>query len=136
MIGKALFSLVLFFTVTTAPALAVGPEGVWLRASGTSKIKIFKCGSAYCGDLVWLKSPLKDIHNPDKAKRTRPLLGSRTVLGMKEDGKNAWKGKVYNAEDGKTYTGKMKLIDQNRLSLKGCVLGGLFCKGEEWARSK
>ena len=49
---------------------------------------------------------------------------------------NQWKGKVYNAEDGKTYTGFIQLTSANKLKLEGCVMGGLICKGETWTRSK
>ncbi|GGE82731.1 DUF2147 domain-containing protein [Stappia taiwanensis] len=119
----------------TLPAQAADARGEWARPSGSSRIKIASCGGALCGTLVWLKSPRKDVKNPDPAKRSRPLVGSRTVLGMKPSGKaGQWKGKVYNAEDGKTYTGFMTMDGNNKLKLEGCVLGGLICKGETWSR--
>lgn len=117
------------------PAQAADARGEWARPSGSSRIKIASCGGALCGTLVWLKSPRKDVKNPDPAKRSRALVGSRTVLGMKPSGKaGQWKGKVYNAEDGKTYTGYMTMDGNNKLKLEGCVLGGLICKGETWSR--
>lgn len=117
------------------PALAGDVTGVWQRPSGTSRIEIAPCGSALCGTLVWLKTPRADTQNPDPAKRARSLLGTRTVMGMKPAGDTGvWTGKVYNAEDGKTYSGRMTLEGPNRLSLKGCVLGGLICRGETWSR--
>lgn len=119
-----------------APAVAADATGVWARPSGSSRIQIAPCGKALCGKLVWLKNPRNDDKNPDPAKRSRPLLGVQTVMGMVADGANSWKGKVYNAEDGKTYTGVMKLLSANELSLKGCVLGGMICKGETWKRFK
>ncbi|MDJ0932224.1 DUF2147 domain-containing protein [Breoghania sp.] len=88
-----------------------------------------------CGKLVWLRDKgKKGVHNPDAAKRSRPLLGVLTIYGMKPKGDDAWRGKVYNAEDGKTYTGKMELVTNTKLKLSGCVLGGLICKGETWRR--
>jgi uncharacterized protein (DUF2147 family) len=117
------------------PVLAADATGVWQRPSGTSRIEIAPCGSALCGTLVWLKAPRNDTQNPDPAKRSRPLLGTRTVTGMTPTGSaSVWKGKVYNAEDGKTYSGRMTLEGANKLSLKGCVLGGLICRGETWSR--
>jgi uncharacterized protein (DUF2147 family) len=119
------------------PTLAADATGVWQRPSGTSRIEITPCGSALCGTLVWLKTPRADTRNPDPAKRSRSLLGTRTVIGMKPTGSaGVWKGKVYNAEDGKTYSGRMTLEGANKLSLKGCVLGGLICRGETWNRVK
>ncbi|AXS40296.1 DUF2147 domain-containing protein [Breoghania sp. L-A4] len=120
--------------VTTQPAAAADAKGVWARPSGTSRIQISSCGKALCGKLVWLKNPRKDDKNPDKSKRDRPLLGVQTVINMVPSGDDSWKGKVYNAEDGKTYKGVMELTAPNKLKLEGCVLGGLICKGETWNR--
>jgi hypothetical protein len=37
-----------------------------------------------------------------------------------------WKGQVYNAEDGKTYSGSITLVNATTLNLQGCALGGLI----------
>ncbi|WP_247653708.1 DUF2147 domain-containing protein [Labrenzia sp. PHM005] len=122
---------------TAAPSLAADAKGDWARPNGASKIRISSCGSALCGKLIWLREPRKDTENPDASKRSRPLLGVRIVQSMKPTGKDGqWKGKVYNAEDGKTYTGFIKLNGNNKLKLEGCVMGGLICKGETWSRVK
>jgi uncharacterized protein (DUF2147 family) len=47
----------------------------------------------------------------------------------------SWEGDVYNAEDGKTYSGSFTLTGANTAQLKGCVLGGLICKAQTWTRS-
>lgn len=123
-------------TLVATPALAGDPTGVWMRASGSSKIRIDKCGAALCGTVVWEQSPRKDIYNPDASKRDRPVTGLRILLGMKPSGTpDQWKGEVYNAEDGKTYTGYITLEGANSLKLQGCVLGGLICKSDSWSRS-
>ncbi len=120
-----------------AAATAADASGTWVRPSGSSRIEIAPCGNALCGTLVWLKDPRNDVNNPDPAKREKPLLGTQIVLGMTPSGKaNSWKGKVYNAEDGKTYKGYITLEGSDKMTLEGCVLGGLFCKGETWTRVK
>ncbi len=102
----------------TTSALAADATGIWMRANGSAKIKISKCGGDLCGNIVWLKEPRKDTENPDPKLRDRSLIGSKTILGMKSSGTNSWKGKVYNAEDGKTYSGKMELVSANKLKLE------------------
>jgi uncharacterized protein (DUF2147 family) len=58
------------------------------------------------------------------------------VFGMKPSSTaNKWSGQVYNAEDGKTYSGSITLQDARTLKLEGCVLGGLFCKAQTWTRA-
>lgn len=118
-------------------ALAADAKGEWIRPSGASKIKIVPCGNALCGSLSWLREPRNDSKNPDPAKRSRPLLGTQIVQSMVPTGKDSqWKGKVYNAEDGKTYTGFITMPSPDKLKLEGCVMGGLICKGETWTRVK
>ena len=136
---KALLSGICLTTsllMLATPALAADATGIWARPSGSSRIQIAPCGKALCGTLVWLKIQRKDDQNPDKSKRDRPLLGVQTVMGMIASSNETWKGKVYNAEDGKTYKGVMTLTSANKLKLEGCVLGGLICKGETWNRFK
>ena len=124
-------------------AFAAEPVGMWLTQTGTSRIRIADCGGALCGTIVWLKEPndpetgkpRTDRNNADSAKRSRPLIGVPIVLGMKPNGANKWAGQVYNAEDGKTYSGNITELSPTSLKLEGCALGGLVCKGQNWTRA-
>ena len=120
--------------VTAAPVKA-DPSGTWLTASGDTKVKIFPCSSSYCGTIVWQQTPTNDTKNPDPTKRERPLVGVQMISGLKPSGENQYSGKLYNPEDGKTYTGKVILQSPSRMKLSGCVLGGLICKGQTWTKS-
>ncbi|WFE88360.1 DUF2147 domain-containing protein [Roseibium porphyridii] len=125
-----------FVTASSTLSLAADAKGDWVRPNGASKIRISSCGAALCGKLIWLKTPRNDTNNPDASLREQPLLGARIVKSMKPTAKsNQWKGKVYNAEDGKTYTGFIELTAVDKLKLEGCVMGGLICKGETWTRA-
>jgi uncharacterized protein (DUF2147 family) len=42
-------------------------------------------------------------------------------------------GQVYNAEDGKTYSGKITPVGTDQLKLRGCVFFPL-CKTQTWTR--
>ena len=125
-----------------SPALAADPHGVWLTEPGTSRIRIADCSGALCGTIVWLKDPNDaetqkpklDKFNADASKRSRPLMGVTIVIGMKPSGTDKWSGQVYNAEDGKTYSGSVTMQGANALKLEGCALGGLLCKAQTWSR--
>ncbi|WP_197717610.1 DUF2147 domain-containing protein [Pannonibacter phragmitetus] len=128
-------SLMLMLPATSAHA--ADASGEWTRPSGSSRIKIGPCGGNLCGTIIWLKEPRNDTKNPDPARQSKPLLGTQIVLGMKPTGKDGqWKGEVYNAEDGKTYTGFIQMDGADKMTLEGCVMGGLICKGETWSRVK
>ena len=124
------------------PALAADPTGTWLTQTGGSRIRIADCGGALCGTIIWLKEPndpdtgkpKTDKNNSDAARRARPLLGVQIVLGMKPAGADKWTGQVYNAEDGKTYSGNLTVTGAGSLTLQGCALGGLVCKGQNWTK--
>ncbi len=125
-------------------ALAADPNGNWLTENGAAKVHIASCGDAICGTIVSLKEPNDpatgrpklDKNNADAGKRNRPVVGIQIVLGMKPSGTpNKWTGQVYNAEDGKTYTGNLTLQDANTIKLEGCILGGLVCKAQTWKRT-
>jgi uncharacterized protein (DUF2147 family) len=124
-------------------AFAADPNGTWLTETQTSRIRIGNCGGQLCGTIVWLKEPTDaatqkpklDKMNADFGKRTRPLMGVPIVIGMKPAGTDKWSGQVYNAEDGKTYTGYITMLSANSLKLEGCALGGLICKAQTWTRA-
>jgi uncharacterized protein (DUF2147 family) len=127
---------------TAGSALAADATGNWLTEGGKSRIKIADCGGALCGSIVWLKEPndeggkpKTDKNNPDAGMKTKPLIGVQIVRGMKPNGANKWAGQVYNAEDGKTYSGNITLTSDNALQLQGCALGGLLCKSQTWTRA-
>ena len=130
--------------IMVAPAFAADPLGTWLTGDKKGKVRIVNCGGAICGSLVWIDEPLDpetkkpkiDKRNADASKQSRPLLGIPIVLNMKPSSTpQSWEGDVYNAEDGKTYSGSFTLTGANTAQLKGCVLGGLICKAQTWTRS-
>ena len=127
-------------SVAVNSAFAADPTGMWLSQDGDVRMKVARCGDAICGTIAWLKSPndasgkpKTDINNPDAGKRSRPIIGSPVILPMKADGADKWSGQVYNAEDGKTYSGSFALADANKADLKGCV--AIICKTRTWTRS-
>jgi uncharacterized protein (DUF2147 family) len=139
--------------VTLAAALAAGsfgiafaadPIGNWNTDDGQAVVRIANCGGALCGTIVSLKEandpetgrPKTDKNNADASLRSRPMIGVLIVLGMKPSGTaNKWSGQVYNAKDGKTYSGNLTLQDANTIKLEGCVLGGLICQATTWTRA-
>jgi uncharacterized protein (DUF2147 family) len=132
---KRIALLAALFCLGSAPAKAGDPAGDWLVEDGTAKIRIAICGGSLWGVVGWEKSPGKDSSNPDPAKRTRDTLGMPILLDMKPSGPDKWSGQIYNAKDGKMYKASVELQSDSALKVRGCVLGGLFCGGETWARS-
>lgn len=124
--------------VMAGPALAADPTGLWQTPTRSGQVEISKCGTALCGRLVsseGLKADpaLKDVNNPNAAQRDRPLKGL-TILSGFSGGPQEWTGgSIYNAEDGKTYSGSITLDGADTLKLKGCIVVPL-CKTQTWTR--
>ena len=107
--------------------------GVWLTEGGRSQVRIAPCGSARCGTIIWTVAAVNDVNNPDPARRGASLVGLQMIRDAKSDGES-WTGSLYNPLDGRTYTGRMRLISATQLELSGCVLAGLICKSQTWTR--
>ena len=126
-----------------APGLAGEGEnlaGTWLTAAGDAKIQVGSCDASLCGVIVWLKNPIDpttgkpqiDDKNANKALAKRPIIGLNIFSAMRPDG-NKWSGKIYNADDGKTYSSELHLAGARKLEVRGCVLSFL-CGGETWTK--
>jgi len=117
--------------------------GVWL-ASGKhpAKIQIYRSGEKYYGRIVWLKDPVEngkpilDAHNPDKSKRTQPIVGLIILKGFVFDRGDEWEdGNVYDPENGKTYNCYLHLKDRNNLKVRGYIGISLLGRTEWWTRT-
>jgi uncharacterized protein (DUF2147 family) len=129
------FALALLVPVAVSAADATGE---WLIEDGDARVRIAPCGADLCGTVAWIKegSPTVDVNNPDPAKRSRPLIGSEVLLGLKPSGTSEWTGSLYDAENGRTYVGKLTIVDERHIKVAGCVLGGLICETQIWTRTK
>ena len=118
-----------------SPACAQGqdPSGTYLSESGETRVRIARCGGAYCGTIVSVQGEAKDVNNADPALRGRNLVGVRMISEIQPAG-DGFTGQLYNYKDGKTYTGKMSFAGGKSMQLSGCVLGGLICRSQTWAK--
>jgi uncharacterized protein (DUF2147 family) len=130
--------------LTVAPGSAetnVDPTGVWLTEAGDAKIHVSKCGSGICGTIVWLKAPIDpatgkpqvDDKNKDPVLAHRPIIGINIFNGMKPMADNKWSGRIYNADNGKTYASDVTLAGPRKLEVRGCVMA-VLCGGETWTK--
>lgn len=113
----------LILTATATAAYAADPAGNWVRPSTGTVVKFYGCGANLCAKIVGVK---------DKSKQG--TVGTVIMSGAKKVSDNKWEGDLLNTEDGQTYNGIVTLSGGG-LTLKGCVLGGIICKGETWSRA-
>jgi uncharacterized protein (DUF2147 family) len=142
----------LLVAAAAAPAPADRILGDWMVDSRDAIVRIEGHGSGdqrrYAGRIVWLKDdhyhpadgaaldgrPVMDLHNPDPALRSRPLLGIRLVWDLRYDGELWTDGHVYNSDNGQTYGCLVRLVDDDHLKLRGFIGIPLFGGSTIWTR--
>jgi uncharacterized protein (DUF2147 family) len=120
---------------------AIDPTGVWLTEAGDAKVHVSKCGSGICGTIIWLKAPIDpatgrpqvDDKNNNPALARRPIIGLNIFQGMKSVTERKWSGRIYNADNGKTYSSDVTLAAPRKLEVRGCVMA-VLCGGETWTK--
>ncbi len=126
---------------TTPPspsAAAPSVTGRWLVEKKDAVIEIYDAGGGVLeGKVVEGREPARlDTKNPDAALRSRRLVGSVIMAGMKADGPGRWSGgTIYDPDTGNTYRCKMTL-DGDVLDLRGYLGISLFGRTARWTRAE
>lgn len=103
--------------------------GNWLNEEKDGKIEIYKKGDKFFGKLIWLKDPENedgtprlDKNNPDDDLQSRPLQNLEILSNFVYDNDGEWEdGKIYDPNNGKTYSCYMKFESENVLKIKGYI---------------
>jgi uncharacterized protein (DUF2147 family) len=100
-------------------ATAQSANGIWLRPKTGGHIEAFNCGGGV--GLKVVKS------------RKANLIGRTLMCGARPVAPGVFAGQLRNAEDGRTYSGRVT-VQGRKLLLRGCLMGGLACRTETWRR--
>lgn len=130
--------------ILAALALAGAPQpsdavvGAWKTETRGGIVQIDRCGPSICGRILTSEKlrtdpNFKDANNSNAALRNRPLRGLQILGGFTQQASGWSGGRIYNAEDGKTYNADISLAGANQLKLRGCVFKP-FCKTQTWTR--
>jgi uncharacterized protein (DUF2147 family) len=127
-------------------AASADPTGYWMKpdAERESKIQVFKCGAGkknLCAKIAWLKEPndskgkpLHDVRNENPAMRGRSIVGLAIFTGLAPSAPSTWTGKIYNPEDGHTYSATLTVLSRKQILLRGCK-AWLLCGEKQWLRT-
>jgi hypothetical protein len=109
----------------------------WLAED--SIISIRECDGRLCGVMEHIftakgEDPLGilDTNNPEESLRTRPLIGIKLLVSFNPFAKKGIyrDGLIYDPRSGKSYKGKLSLIDEFTLKVEGCI--AFLCQGVQW----
>jgi uncharacterized protein (DUF2147 family) len=137
---RSVSALALTLLVSAETALA-DPRGLWLAQDG-ARVRVGPCGAALCATIAAPKSqvdpqtghPWTDKNNPDPALRNRSLVGVPVLYSLMPDGPGRWSGRLYNIDNGQSYTGHLLELDPKTIRVEGCAIG--ICGGQNMSRIK
>lgn len=127
-IAFLLFPVCSFKNVPNFNANAI--EGKWMSMENNLEVEVFKSGSEYKAIIVWFddsddkSQPMnqrRDIKNPNKALRTRKIIGMEIMHGLIFDsGDNEWQdGTIYDSRTGKNWNVKAWINKEGILKVRG-----------------
>lgn len=137
-LSLGLLAMATIVLMSALPARAY-VEGIWQHKGGGT-LRIRNCGDSVCGTIASVNPqvdpatgrPPTDKKNADPNLRNRPLVGVPVLMEMHPTGPGKWTGRLYNVEDGNTYTGNLIELGPDTIRLEGCAL--FFCGGENLTR--
>ncbi len=104
------------------PAMAADiTSGTWLRGDGQAKVRVQKCGEAYCAVNIWIK-------NPGDEK-----VGDRLVLNVRPVKPGLMEGSAFDPQRNLRFSSKITYSNET-MTTSGCVLGGLLCRSVSWSK--
>ena len=111
-------------------ALADPVAGMWqteVDDGSYALVEMGPCnGSNICG---WIRRTFDA-----SGEYQSPNIGKVLVIDMVPNGDGTYEGNVWRPSNHKVYVGNMTL-NGSRLTLAGCVLGGLICADQTWTRA-
>lgn len=139
------FLLILLLAAGAARADA-DPRGLWLTASGNLEVRVAPCGAALCGKVARVIAN-QSMSRPGEvmADGAQPAHEGMDILSdflpsereTLADGRSvvtAWRGRIFNRENGKSYDALMSVGPGGELKLRAYVGLPLFGRSQAWQR--
>lgn len=104
--------------------------GKWMSEEKNLVVEVYKQSEDFKAKISWFHNdkdtttPIDqwlDMKNPDRALRTRKILGMDILSGLEynEDDGRWTDGKIYDPSSGKTWDAEVKLHDPQTLEVRG-----------------
>lgn len=125
---KILAALTLAAGLVAGAASAEPILGTWKTQPDDgfyAHIKVLPCGSNFCGIIHRSFGPNGEFKSENN--------GKQLMRSMAPQGGGKYEGRVWRPSNNKVYLGKAE-VSGNKMQLRGCVAGGLFCAKQTWTR--
>lgn len=127
---RNLIGLALLFWLLPDPAHAAGLLGVWSAGDGRIHVRIDHCGEVLCGKIIWVSEAEAKAAS---SKGLPSIIGVQLLSELRPSANRngQWEGKVYNLQDGRTYSVYLRPAAK-QMEVEGCLL--IFCRTQTWPR--
>lgn len=126
-----MFAAAVAATVGMQPPAPPPVVGLWSNMKGTLAVRTELCGAKLCGTVVHAgPKPVADARRAGVVQ----LVGTTLLRDYQATGRGGWAGKLYVPDMGRTVSSRIRLSAPDRLTISGCLVGGLLCKSQEWRR--
>lgn len=123
------------------------PVGLWKNIddkTGKPKalIRITENGGEYKGKIEKLFLEPGADQNPkctecDGANKDQPIIGMTILFGLKKDGDEYNGGKIIDPANGKIYSSKLTVVDNNKkLNVRGYIGTPFLGRSQTWVREQ
>jgi uncharacterized protein (DUF2147 family) len=103
--------------------------GTWLRPKQGWHVQFAMCednAEKLCGTVI-------SGEGTDKVTGG-PVVGVKMLFDLEKNKKKTkWKGKMYDPKGGGTYAGSVKVLEDGRVKMAGCM-AKIMCRSEKWER--
>ncbi|MGB6267945.1 MAG: DUF2147 domain-containing protein, partial [Olleya sp.] len=117
--------------------------GQWVTYDDETKekkaiIEIYKSNNLYFAKIV--KSFVGDYNaiceTCKGAKKGKPIIGLIIIENIKKDGNEFNGGTILDPENGETYKCNLKLVNNNKLKVRGLLGFSIFGRTQYWLRKE
>ena len=129
---RMLSSLAALALLIGATPAAAEPDlfGLWRNPKNSVHVDIRPCGGSACGYVVWASEKAQ----ADARKGSgRELVGMQLLRDFAPSG-GSWRGKVFVPDLNRNFTGAARMLDDNHLEARGCLIANAICKKQVWTR--
>jgi uncharacterized protein (DUF2147 family) len=112
-------------------ASAADIRGSWVNERGTVIIRIADCPSGLCGEVVWSAPAAQG----DAARGgIAELDGTMVISNFVPVSSQSWRVRLFLPDRNRTVRATTRMHGNDELVVRGCELGGLICKSQNWQR--
>jgi uncharacterized protein (DUF2147 family) len=117
------------------PSRSAGADGIlglWTNSNSTVVVDVTRCGRGICGRVVRASA---GAETDARQAGSPPIVGTQVLRDFELRRPGIWSGRVFVPARNRIFHSTLTRVDDRRIRIDACILGGLICQGEVWRRA-